>query len=85
MTQNRTQLVNLLRAHDFAVYEAALYLDGHPDSKDALEYWQKEAQTAKELRREYEKCFGPLTLYSGQNNERWAYVQSPWPWEREAN
>ena len=85
MAPNRTQMLNALRAHDFAVYEAALYLDGHPDDKDALEYWKDQAQKARKLRRDYEECFGPLTIYNGPNEDRWTYIGSPWPWEREAN
>ena len=74
-----------LQAEDFAVYEASLYLDGHPGSKDALEYRRAHRAKALELREAYEAERGPLTLYGKGGGDDYLWVTAPWPWEKEAN
>ena len=37
----KTDLLNQIRAEDFAFYEAALYLNTHPDSREALCYYRE--------------------------------------------
>lgn len=77
-------LLNKIRAYDFAAIETALYLDVY-ECKDALAYFNKVSQTAKELKKKYESLYGPLTQ-SGVNCENgWTWVDAPWPWEAEAN
>jgi len=81
----RSQLLNQIQAHDFAIYETALYLDGHPNCKRALAFYNKEKELVSALKREYEQKFGPLTIYSNNSNDTWYWVDSPWPWEMEGN
>lgn len=81
----RSLLLKDIQAEDFAVYEAALYLDGHPTCPKALEYYKKHSCAAKALRDEYEKEFGPLTMTAGADCNCWRWVDGPWPWMKEAN
>ena len=83
-TDERKALLDQIRAYDFAMIETSLYLDAY-ECKDALAYFNKVSQKAKELKKKYESQYGPLTL-SGVNCENgWTWVDAPWPWELEAN
>lgn len=81
----RSALLKEIQAEDFAVYEAALYLDGHPQCRKALEYYCIHKKEAKALRDRYESLFGPLCHYGNADGNCWRWVSSPWPWEKEAN
>ena len=83
--ENKTALLKEIQAEDFAVYEAALYLDGHPHCSEALSYYQNHRDRAAELRSQYEALYGPLTLYGNADDSAWRWVDDPWPWEKEAN
>lgn len=75
------KLFKTIRAYSFAVYEAALYLDGHPDDKRALGYYAKYSDRLKEAAARYEKRYGPLTLFGAGGTDEWTWTATPWPWE----
>ena len=81
----KSALLKEIQAEDFAVYEAVLYLDGHPNCAEALNYYHEHNKIARELKAQYENSFGPLNIYSNRNCGEWQWVSSPWPWEKEAN
>ncbi len=84
MTQ-KTQLLDQIRAEDFALYETALFLNTHPDCQDALCYYQARKDTVRALKKQYEHAFGPLSIYGNTDGNCWRWVEGPWPWEKEAN
>lgn len=73
-----------LKALSFSVLETALYLDGHPNCKQALEHYDATVEELERATEEYEDKYGPLTIYSNAH-DTWEWVSSPWPWESEAN
>ena len=77
-------MLNMLRAEDFVVYEAALYLNLYPHDRQALEYFKCHRDKAAKLRAEYEGMFGPLSINS-VTCDSWTWTNCPWPWEKEAN
>ncbi|MGM9636481.1 MAG: spore coat protein CotJB [Eubacteriales bacterium] len=77
-------LLNKIRAYDFAALEAAMYLDGY-NCSEALEYHQKMTEKAREAKEKYESLFGPLTHSGVTGDDGWTWVKTPWPWELEAN
>ena len=81
----RSALLKEIQAEDFAVYEAALYLNGHPTCRNALAYYCEHKNIVKALKEEYEALYGPLSIYGNQDNNCWHWVDGPWPWEKEAN
>ena len=85
MALDRAALLKKIQAMDFALYEAVLYLDGHPNNKKALEYYREHRDSLRTLREEYNRRFGPLTIYDNYDNDSWQWVDKPWPWEKEGN
>ncbi len=62
---------------DFAAHELNLYLDLHPDDKNALTLFNEYRKKANSLLDKYESMYGPLTINSDALNK------SPFLWEEE--
>lgn len=78
----RATLLKKLDAYAFAAYDWSLYLDTHPDDKDAIAMFHKMADMAEELKQRYEAKFGPLTSEASKDMTRWNWLDDPWPWEK---
>ncbi len=85
MLNDKQKLMRRIQAEDFVLYETVLYLDGHPENRKALAYYQKHNAIAKSLRAEYEQKYGPLTICGNESETEWQWIKNPWPWEKEAN
>ena len=68
---------------DFAMHEAALFLDNHPGDKEALGYFKNQQALAGDAKARFEDKFGPLAYQGQQNIEHWQWAEGPWPWECE--
>ncbi len=79
----REQLLKRVQIYSFAVTDAALFLDSHPNNAAGLEYYRRYKQLYKEAVEEFESKYGPLSILSDRNNECWAWVKDPWPWEQQ--
>lgn len=84
-SSHKKNLLDSLRAVDFALYDTILYLDAYPESKKALEYYHRLIEERSVLVSEYEKKFGPLTPYDNASKSEWQWTAEPWPWKPEAN
>lgn len=82
---DREKLLKKVQMYSFAVTDAALFLDTHPDCAEALSFYNKYKKLCEEAKEQFEKAYGPLDLTSEQNNNRWAWVDDPFPWEISAN
>lgn len=74
-------LMHRIQVCDFALKEAALFLDTHPDNKDALAFFAKHKAMREKAYEEYVKLFGPLTPMDYDGGPEWRWVEGPWPWE----
>ena len=82
MTEKQ-KLMNKLQMYNFAVIETGLFLDTHPFDKKALAYFEKVKMLKKEARKEYERKYGPTLMTSNNNDEKWEWALTKWPWEVE--
>lgn len=76
---NREELMKRLSASQFAMWELHIYLDTHPSDTQAMSLYRKYETRTKELKKEYEDKYGPLTFSSGKMAAEW--LANPWPWE----
>ena len=76
---SKEDLMLQLQSYGFAINDLALYLDTHPDDEKALRLHNQYARQYKEMYDEYERRFGPLTIFCPCKTWRWQ--ESPWPWE----
>ena len=80
MMNKEKMLLDKIQQYDFAVQEASLFLNSHPDDHCAMDYYRYFKELLKEAKHEYDKDFGPLTSRSN-HADQWKYVYGPWPWE----
>lgn len=84
--KSRNKALNLIRMYKFALTEANLFLDTHPNDKEALEYLKKTADTYEKAVIAYTESYGPLRVSeAGERDGMFDWVKGPWPWEVEAN
>ncbi len=79
---SRKELLDFINVVSFAVDDAKLFLDTHPCSKDALEYFEEFKKQRVQALREYARCYSPLTLDTAASDvDRWKWIDEPWPWQ----
>lgn len=70
-----------LQALGFALHELALYLDTHRDDKEALELYRQYQTIYHESMMEYGRKCGPMSHTMPTDQEGYAWLDDPWPWE----
>ncbi len=84
-SMNYDAALRRLQAAGFALHEAALYLDAHPQNTVALRYHAKTAEEYKTLAKAFEEQWGSLTTMTASANSdktgMWNWTMTPWPWE----
>ena len=78
---SREKLMNEIQAYSFAVYDSALFLDAYPDSKAALDFYNKYKKLEADAISRYEQKYGPITM--PQNATSWQWNDGIWPWQLE--
>lgn len=68
---------------EFMMIDLGLFLDTHPNCTEALENFRIHKKSYDRLVEEYERVYGPLTLYSVESEKYWTWISLPWPWEME--
>ena len=81
----KKKMMQFVRETYFAMLEASLYLDTHPDDEKAMDYFDKYQQMYKEAVNDYETHCGPLTITGVNTCNGWTWTQDPWPWEGGCN
>lgn len=74
-----------LQSLAFALTELGEYLDTHADDMEAFALFRSYAELYQKGREKYEKMHGPLTQKGSANNDRYSWLNDPWPWEFAAN
>lgn len=78
---NEKQLLLYISQVSFALTEIVLFLNTHPNCKEALEYYHKLRALRQEAVTNYEKQFGPLMQDGNNSTCSWDWTKTPWPWE----
>ena len=81
----KQELLHSIQVADFALVEANLFLDSHPTDPNALQYFEKYKMMLEELTKEYVSKYGPLLARQYEGWDRWKWVDSPFPWQNDAN
>ena len=67
----------------FAMDDVILYLDTHPDDRNALNYYHYVVQLLNEAVNAYQAQYGPLMINGVKSGTEWAWLTEKWPWEGE--
>lgn len=73
------ELMSQIQSLAFAINDLTLYLDTHIDDEKALKLHNEYAKKYRRLYDEYERKYGPLSIYCPCESYRW--IASPWTWE----
>ena len=77
------ELLTYVDMYTFAMTDLNLYLDVHPDDKEALQLFNEYRKQSIEATKNYENKYGPLQLTSNSlNTFPWAWDNEPWPWDK---
>ena len=77
----KKDLMDQIYLYSFAVDDAKLFLDTHPEDEDALAYFYECSRMRNQALKEYAKNFGPLTIATVTDScsDKWDWIDSPWP------
>ena len=70
-----------LQALHFVLAELGLYLDTHPDDREAFALFQQYDELARTAKAAYEAQYGPLTQSATASQQSYTWPDSPWPWD----
>lgn len=82
---DKDRLLRTIQMYGFSIDDILLYLDTHPNCREALECYHKYNDLRKKAVKEYNRLYGPLNVKQIESNEKWTWSCDPWPWERSAN
>ncbi len=77
---NKAELMQKIHALSFAMTEAQLFLDTHPECRDALIYFRNTRDQLDDAMTEYQNKYGPL-FADMTVGDKWTWVDGPWPWQ----
>ena len=84
--ESRQELMLKIQELSFACVDLNLYLDNHPEDKNAINTYNKLVTQFVQARCAYESKYGPLTNFGyAPSNYCWQWVNQPWPWDLEFN
>lgn len=73
----REEMIKQIKCLNFAVIELGLYLDTHHDDQKALCLHREYTKQLKELKDQYQRVYGPLSIY--YPCRKWRWLEEPWP------
>ncbi|MDO5127249.1 MAG: spore coat protein CotJB [Eubacteriales bacterium] len=71
----------MITKFSFMLDDIVLYLDTHPDCKEAIEAYNHYKMLRQEAICEYTKMYGPICKYNVDTDNCWDWINRPWPWE----
>ena len=74
-----------LQAMAFMLQELALYLDTHPQDKEALEVYRKYQKMYHDAMITFNQNCRPLNHVTPDDSWQYRWICDPWPWEYAAN
>lgn len=86
-SSEQEKLLHDISILDFIVVELNLYLDTHPQDRNAMEYFKHYNRMNNHAKQEYSAKYGPLaiSLADSDNCGDWQWALSSMPWEGGCN
>lgn len=83
MKPGRKEMLDHINQVSFAVDEAKLFLDTHPQDPDAMAYFCEFSHKRNQALKEYASLYGPLTTDTvvQSRTDTWNWIDEPWPWQ----
>jgi len=81
----KDELLYKIQMYNFALKDLNLYLDTHPTDQSMLNEYLKIKSTLEDNISKYESKYGPLTSFNSTNDDKWDWINNPWPWDKGGN
>lgn len=78
---NKEQMLRDIGVLDFTLVELSLYLDTHPQDRNAMEYFNHYNRIKTQMEKEFSRNYYPLRLSLTDGNQEWRWGAAPLPWE----
>lgn len=82
---SRDEMLKKISALDFFIIDIGLYLNTHPDDREAIMKYNAMVKEARALRQDFEEQFGMLSVGSSPSKQPWQWIENPWPWQYKFN
>ena len=79
----KEKLLQRINEVSFAVNDILLYLDTHPDDREAFDTLQKCIRMRAEGHKRYTEQYGPVTVSDLACADVYDWLNAPWPWQPE--
>ena len=81
ITSERDEMMVNIGQYSFMAHEMNLWLDTHPEDREALRKFNEFRDKANELIKDYERKYGPLSVSGNVGNQvPFNWVTTEWPW-----
>jgi len=70
-----------IKGLEMAVTDLHLYLDTHPHDSEVTRIFKHYCELLEKSKKHYVAKFGPLTLADAVQDNRYVWLQDPWPWD----
>jgi len=81
-SREQVRLLREIQELEFAAVEWNLFMDTHPENREALEAYNATVARLNEKKRAYEAAYGPLVHFGASASAYpWRWIEDPWPWE----
>ncbi len=84
MTERKKALMRV-QTYGFALDEAVLFLDTHPNDITALNYYHETLKNYNAAVDYYTKNYGPLQTTDVKTRDGWSWAKDCMPWEVDCN
>lgn len=82
---SKDDLLYKIQSLNFAIKDINLYLDINPNDKEMLNKYHKYNNELKVLKEKFEKEYSPICINDVASENKWTWVNNPWPWDKGDN
>lgn len=79
----KEQMLHNIGIVDFVLVDLALFLDTHPNDREAMEYYNHYSRISNQMKKDFSMKYFPLTKDMAESNKEWRWGMAPLPWEGE--
>jgi spore coat protein JB len=79
---NRAMSLRKIQIIDFVLNDTLLFIDTHPNCKEAMEYYNNFLEMRKSAVRDYTSQYGALEMTDCNLCGANKWCEGPWPWEK---
>ena len=82
VNNEKDKLLYNIQMYTFVLKDLVLYLDIFDDDKNILKLFNEWSSELEKLKKRYEKSYGPLCSFSSNDENKWEWINNPWPWDK---